>query len=82
MSALGSHVMEIKVLPPRLRQRRRFRSRRPDVSSSHARRHRRRRGERVHAELLLAVDGAKLGRRSVLLWELFQHRHAYHHDLN
>ena len=72
--------MEVKVLPPRLR-RRRSRSRRPDVPPDNAR-HRRRRGERVHAELLLAVDGAKLGRRSVLLWELFQHRHAYHHDLN
>ena len=71
------------MFPPRLWRRRRFRSRRPDVSPGHARRrHRRRRGERVHAELLLAVDGAKLGRRSVLLWELFQHRHAYHHDLN
>ena len=53
------------------------------MSAGHARRrHRRRRGERVHAELLLAVDGAELGRRSVLRWALFQHRHAHHHDLN
>ena len=53
------------------------------MSAGHARRrHRRRRGERVHAELLLAVDGAELGRRSVLLWELFQHHHDHHRDIS